>query len=65
MKSKAGKWVAKTNAIGLQAKAGRYGRTYAHSDIAFEFGMWMGAEFKANRMQFNLLKNEKASGVSR
>lgn len=39
-------WVAKTNAIGLQAKAGRYGGTYAHSDIAFEFGMWISAEFK-------------------
>lgn len=39
-------WVAKTNAIGLFAKAGRYGGTYAHKDIAFEFGMWISAEFK-------------------
>ena len=39
-------WVAKTNAIGLQAKAGRYGGTYAHPDIAFEFGMWISPEFK-------------------
>jgi hypothetical protein len=39
-------WVAKTNSIGLQAKAGRYGGTYAHSDIAFEFGMWISPEFK-------------------
>jgi len=39
-------WVAQTNAIGLQAKAGRYGGTYAHKDIAFEFGMWISAEFK-------------------
>ena len=39
-------WVSKTNAIGLMAKAGRYGGTYAHSDIAFEFGMWISAEFK-------------------
>jgi len=39
-------WVAKTNAIGLQAKAGRYGGTYAHRDIAFEFGMWISPEFK-------------------
>ncbi len=31
-------WVAKTNAIGLKAKAGRYGGTFAHKDIAFEFG---------------------------
>jgi hypothetical protein len=39
-------WVEKTNAIGLKANAGRYGGTYAHIDIAFEFGMWISAEFK-------------------
>lgn len=39
-------WVKKTNAVGLVAKAGRYGGTYAHKDIAFEFGMWISAEFK-------------------
>jgi len=39
-------WVAKTNAIGLIAKAGRYGGTYAHRDLAFEFGMWISPEFK-------------------
>lgn len=39
-------WVEKTNAIGLKATAGRYGGTYAHVDIAFEFGMWISAEFK-------------------
>jgi hypothetical protein len=39
-------WVEKTNAIGMRATAGRYGGTYAHSDIAFEFGMWISAEFK-------------------
>ncbi len=39
-------WVAQTHAIGIQAKAGRYGGTYAHPDIAFEFGMWISAEFK-------------------
>ena len=39
-------WVNKTNAIGLKATAGRYGGTYAHIDIAFEFGMWISAEFK-------------------
>lgn len=38
--------MAQTNAIGLVAKAGRYGGTYAHKDIAFEFGMWISAEFK-------------------
>jgi len=40
------KWVEKTSAIGLVAKAGRYGGTYAHKDIAFEFGMWISAESK-------------------
>ena len=39
-------WVAQTAAIGLVAKAGRYGGTYAHSDLAFEFGMWISPEFK-------------------
>jgi hypothetical protein len=39
-------WVEKTNAIGLKATAGRYGGTYAHTDIVFEFGMWISAEFK-------------------
>ncbi|MFV8367599.1 KilA-N domain-containing protein [Flavobacterium sp. XS1P27] len=39
-------WVAKTNAIGLKATTGRYGGTYAHCDIAFEFGMWISPEFK-------------------
>lgn len=39
-------WVEKTNAIGLIAKAGRYGGTYAHKDLAFEFGMWISPEFK-------------------
>jgi len=53
-------WVAKTNAIGLQAKAGRYGGTYAHPDIAFEFGMWISAEFKIYLVkEFQRLKNEE------
>lgn len=39
-------WVAKTNAIGLMAKVGRYGGTCAHRDLAFEFGMWISPEFK-------------------
>ncbi|NOY35329.1 MAG: KilA-N domain-containing protein [bacterium] len=39
-------WTQKTNAIGLQAVAGRYGGTFAHKDIAFEFGMWISPEFK-------------------
>ena len=39
-------WVEKTNSIGLKASAGRYGGTYAHPDIAFEFGMWISPHFK-------------------
>jgi len=39
-------FVERTNAIGIQAKAGRYGGTYAHKDIAFEFAMWISPEFK-------------------
>ena len=53
-------WVAKTNAIGLTAKAGRYGGTYAHKDIAFEFGMWISAEFKIYLViEFQRLKEEE------
>ena len=53
-------WVAKTNAIGLTAKAGRYGGTYAHKDLAFEFGMWISAEFKIYLIkEFQRLKEEE------
>lgn len=54
-------WVEKTNAIGLQAKAGRYGGTYAHKDIAFEFGMWISPEFKLLLIrEFQRLKKEES-----
>ena len=39
-------WSNKTNAIGIISKTGRYGGTYAHKDIAFEFGMWISPKFK-------------------
>jgi len=39
-------WVERTNAIGIMAQAGRYGGTYAHKDIAFEFGSWVNPTFK-------------------
>ena len=39
-------WTDKTGAIGLVSKSGRYGGTYAHKDIAFEFGMWISPKFK-------------------
>lgn len=40
------KWIEKTNAIGIKATTGRYGGTFAHKDIAFEFGSWLSPEFK-------------------
>lgn len=40
------KWIEATNAIGIISKSGRYGGTYAHSDIAFEFASWISPEFK-------------------
>jgi hypothetical protein len=71
IKSKAGlnnfrisvkEWVEKTNAIGLKATAGRYGGTYAFSDIAFEFGMWISAEFKIYLVkEFQRLKEEESN----
>ncbi len=39
-------WVSKTNSIGIFAQSGRYGGTYAHKDIAFEFGSWISPTFK-------------------
>ena len=39
-------WIEATNSIGITAKAGRYGGTYAHKDIAFHFGMWISPKFQ-------------------
>lgn len=53
-------FVARTKAISLQAKAGRYGGTYAHKDIAFEFAMWISPEFKVYIVkEFQRLKAEE------
>ncbi len=53
-------WVEKTNAIGLKATPGRYGGTFAHPDIAFEFGMWISPEFKIYLVkEFRRLKEEE------
>ncbi|MDE5821231.1 MAG: KilA-N domain-containing protein [Paramuribaculum sp.] len=53
-------FVARTKAISLQAKAGRYGGTYAHKDIAFEFAMWISPEFKVYIVkEFQRLKEEE------
>jgi hypothetical protein len=54
-------WVEKTNAIGLKATAGRYGGTFAHLDIAFEFGMWISPEFKIYLIkEFRRLKDDES-----
>ena len=57
------KWVEKTNSIGLMAKAGRFNSgTYAHKDIAFEFGTWLSPEFKLYLIkEFQRLKDEESS----
>ena len=55
------KWIEATGAIGFQSKAGRYGGgTYAHKDIAFEFGSWLSPEFKLYLIkEFQRLKDEE------
>ena len=59
------KWIDATGAIGLHAKAGRYGGTYAHRDIAFEFGSWLSPEFKLYLIkEFQRLKDEEARATS-
>ena len=55
-------WVEKTGAVGIISKAGRYGGTYAHKDIAFEFGMWISPKFKLLLIKdFERLKKEEQS----
>ena len=54
------KWVESTNAIGLISKSGRYGGTYAHPDIAFEFASWISVEFKLYLIkEFERLKDHE------
>jgi hypothetical protein len=57
------KWISTTNAIGMISKAGRYGGgTYAHKDIAFEFGSWLSPEFKLYLIrEFQRLKEDENS----
>ncbi len=53
-------WVQKTNAKGIMAKAGKYGGTYAHKDIAFEFASWISPQFKLYLIkEFQRLKDEE------
>jgi hypothetical protein len=54
------KWIEATNAIGIISKSGRYGGTFAHRDIAFEFATWISAEFKFYLInEFQRLKEEE------
>jgi hypothetical protein len=53
-------WVAKTNSVGIIARAGRYGGTFAHKDIAFEFASWVSPQFKIYLIkEFQRLKDEE------
>lgn len=54
------KWIETTHAIGLISKSGRYGGTYAHKDIAFEFASWISPQFKLYLIkEFQRLKDEE------
>lgn len=59
------KWIESTNAIGIVSKAGRYGGTYAHYDIAMEFASWLSPEFKLYIVQdYKRLKTDENSKLS-
>ena len=60
------KWIETTNAIGIQSRAGRYGGgTYAHKDLAFEFGAWLSPEFKLYLIkEFQRLKESEYKNLS-
>ena len=58
------KWIETTNAIGLISKAGRYGGTYAHKDIAFKFASWISVEFELYIVkEFQRLKEEEQKQI--
>ena len=59
------KWINTVNAIGIVSKSGRYGGTYAHSDIAFEFVSWISAEFKLYIIKdYKRLKSDENSKMA-
>ena len=59
-KISAKEWIDQTRAVGIISSAGRYGGTFAHIDIAFEFGMWISAEFKVYLIkEFHRLKEDE------
>jgi hypothetical protein len=59
------RWIENTHAIGIVSKSGRYGGTYAHKDIAFEFASWISAEFKLYIIKdYQRLKADENSKLS-
>lgn len=59
------KWISTVSAVGIVSKSGRYGGTFAHSDIAFEFASWISAEFKLYIIKdFKRLKTDESSRLS-
>lgn len=59
------KWIGAVDAIGIVSKAGRYGGTYAHSDIALEFASWISAEFKLYIVKdYQRIKHDENSRLS-
>jgi len=59
------RWIESTNAIGFISKSGRYGGTYAHKDIAFEFASWISSEFKLYLIkEFQRLKDDENRRLS-
>jgi len=59
------KWIENTSAMGIISKSGRYGGTFAHSDIAFEFASWISAEFKLYIINdYKRLKSDESSRLS-
>ncbi|MCK9989820.1 MAG: KilA-N domain-containing protein [Rugosibacter sp.] len=58
-------WIEKTGAVGITSSAGRYGGTYAHKDIAFEFASWVSVEFKLYLIkEFQRLKEDENRRLS-
>lgn len=58
-------WIEKTAAVGIVSKAGRYGGTYAHTDVAFEFASWVSVEFKLYLIkEFQRLKEDENRRLS-
>ncbi len=57
-------WIERTNAVGIIAKAGRYGGTYAHKDLAYHFGMWISPKFQLLLVkEYQRLKDEEQKAL--